>query len=25
VINQGGAHADLTLVPVQQTAVPVAQ
>ncbi|MEH2723258.1 glycoprotein-polysaccharide metabolism protein, partial [Klebsiella pneumoniae] len=25
VINQGGTHADLTLVPVQQTAVPVAQ
>ena len=24
VINQGGTHADLTLVPVQQTAVPVA-
>ncbi|MEZ0460787.1 glycoprotein-polysaccharide metabolism protein, partial [Klebsiella pneumoniae] len=23
-INQGGTHADLTLVPVQQTAVPVA-
>lgn len=25
VINQGGTHADLTLVPVTQTAVPVAQ
>ena len=25
VINQGGTHADLTLVPVQQTAVPIAQ
>ena len=25
VINQGGTHAELTLVPVQQTAVPVAQ
>ncbi|CAG7578260.1 MULTISPECIES: YbaY family lipoprotein [Klebsiella] len=25
VINQGGTHADLTLVPVQHTAVPVAQ
>ena len=25
VINQGGTHADLKLVPVQQTAVPVAQ